>query len=175
MKFDEDIKIFDSSSIKTQSNLQVAPSIESRDILDSARTIGFKLVESANQAEKGFELEINDNQLLQRRLLLCFAVSTALEEYAQSIQVARTALNTFYDMLKRSDPEFYDDIGSQGAMTFYYHAKRQSGDEVRRIGQTFAMLCGNDGDPISQELGEVLYCKYVNMVRELLEQHNLIK
>ncbi len=175
MNFDEDIKIFDSSAIKAQTNSQLTPKIESRDALDSARAIGFNLAESSNQAEKGFELDINDSLLLQRRLLLCFAVSTSLEEYASSVQIARTALNTFYDTLKRSDPEFYDDIGSQGAMTFYYHAKRQNGDTVRRIGQTFAMLCGNDGDPVSQELGEALYCRYVNMVREHLEQFKLAK
>ena len=32
------------------------------------------------------------------------------------------------------------------------------------------MMCGQDGDPVCQELGEALFCRYINMVRELLEQ-----
>ena len=178
MALEDDVKIFDSKEIRERDLASAAPSDAvptSRDQLDAARVIGSALAEMTKQAERGFELAIDDDLLLQRRLLLCFAVSTGLEECAVTLQVARTALNTFYDTLKRSDPGFYDDIGNSGGLSFYYLAKRQNGDIERRIGQTFAMLCGKDGDPVCQELGEALYCRYRNMVQVELTQHGLAK
>jgi len=162
MTHDEDIKIFDKTTLnKTQDEVEI-PVLDS---LDSARKLGVALAGMTKEAERGFELNIKDELLLQRRLLLCFAIATALEENSKSTQEARTALNTFYDTIKRNDFEFYEDIGSSGHFTFYYLALRQGGDVVRRIGLTFAMLCGQDGDPVCQELGEALYCQYTNMVK----------
>ena len=37
------------------------------------------------------------------------------------------------------------------------------------------MLCGKDGDPVCQELGEALYFRYLNMVRVELEAKGLAK
>ena len=178
MAFEEDVKIFDSKEIRQQEAGGTPPADTfptSRDQLDAARVIGSALAEMTKQAERGFELAIDDDLLLQRRLLLCFAVSTGLEDNAVTPQVSRTTLNTFYDTLKRTDPGFYDDIGNSGGLSFYYLAKRQRGDIERRIGQTFAMLCGKDGDPVCQELGEALYCRYLNMVRVALESKGLAK
>ncbi len=162
MLYDEDIKIFDSSKKITASD---EPEVPIHDSLDNARKLGIALAGMTKEAERGFELNIKDELLLQRRLLLCFAIATALEEHSKSSQESRTALNAFYDTIKRKDTDFYDDIASSGHFTFYYHAHRQGGDTVRRIGQTFAMLCGQDGDPVCQELGEALYCQYTNMVK----------
>lgn len=162
MAYDEDIKIFDGSKKKEQSVEVEFPTYQN---LDEARSLGIALASMTKEAERGFELDIKDELLLQRRLLLCFAIATALEDYSKSIQYARTALNAFYDTIKRLEPDFYEDIGSTGSFSFYYLARRQGGDVVRRIGQTFAMLCGQDGDPVCQELGEALYCQYTNMVK----------
>lgn len=162
MTYDEDIKIFDSSKKKSQS---VDFDIPEHHGLDKARRLGIALASMTKEAERGFDLNIKDELLLQRRLLLCFAIATALEDYSESIQYARTALNAFYDTIKRIEFDFYEDIGSTGSFSFYYLARRQGGDTVRRIGQTFAMLCGQDGDPVCQELGEALYCQYTNMVK----------
>ena len=141
MPHDEDIKIFNKNSF-TQPKEDVE--IPIYDSLDNARSLGIALAGMTKEAERGFELNIRDELLLQRRLLLCFAIATALEENSKSTQEARTAMNTFYDTIKRNDFEFYEDIGSSGHFTFYYLALRQGGDVVRRIGQTFAMLCGQD-------------------------------
>ena len=162
MNHDEDIKIFSKS--KTES-LPDEPYLVPHDLFDDSRKLGVALAGMAKEAERGFELNIDDELLLQRRLLLCFAIATALEDNSKSTQEARTALNTFYDTIKRNDMDFYDDIASTGHFTFYYLARRQGGDVERRIGQTFAMMCGRDGDPVCQELGEALYCQYTNMVK----------
>ncbi len=162
MNYDEDIKIFDGSK---KLNKVAEVDIPDYHNLDKARRLGIALASRTKEAERGFELNINDELLLQRRLLLCFAIATALEDYSESIQYARTALNAFYDTIKRIESGFYEDIGSTGSFSFYYLARRQGGDIVRRIGQTFAMLCGQDGDPVCQELGEALYCQYTNMVK----------
>lgn len=162
MPNDDDIKIFEGiESLPINEDEKESVTVH----LDSARKLGMALAGMTHEAERGFELNIDDGLLLQRRLLLCFAISTALEDYSESKQAARTAMNAFYDTIKRSDPEFYDDIGSTGSFSFYYLARRQAGDVVRRIGQTFAMMCGQDGDPVCQELGEALYCQYTNMVK----------
>ncbi len=165
MSNDDDIKIFDGSE-SYDNKLQSADcELPEHHNLDKARRLGVALAGMTKEAERGFELDINDELLLQRRLLLCFAIATALEDYSESIQYARTALNAFYDTIKRNEFDFYEDIGSTGSFSFYYLARRQGGDVERRIGQTFAMLCGQDGDPVCQELGEALYCQYTNMVR----------
>ena len=162
MAYDEDIKIFDGTKKKFQA---AEFDIPAQHNLDKARQLGVALASMTKEAERGFELAIDDGLLLQRRLLLCYAIATALEEYSESIQYARTALNAFYDTIKRIEFDFYEDIGSTGSFSFYYLARRQGGEIVRRIGQTFAMLCGQDGDPVCQELGEALYCQYTNMVK----------
>ena len=46
-------------------------------------------------------------------------------------------------------------------------------DIERRMGQTFAMLCSHDGDPIYQELGEALYCWFSSVVKTEAEKLKL--
>ena len=172
MFHDEDIKIFSSSKAVQKSD---EPYVPMHDSLDGARKLGVALAGMTKEAERGFELNINDELLLQRRLLLCFAIATALEDNSKSIQEARTALNTFYDTIKRNDIGFYDDIGSSGHFSFYYLAFRRGGDVERRIGQTFAMLCSHDGDPIYQELGEALYCWFSSSIEKAINELDLNK
>ena len=61
-----------------------------------------------------------------------------------------------------------------GAFSFYYLAYRRGSEVERRIGQTFAMLCSHDGDPIYQELGEALYCWFLSVVKEEAENLKII-
>ena len=58
--------------------------------------------------------------------------------------------------------------------SFYYLAFRRGNDVERRIGQTFAMLCSHDGDPIYQELGEALYCWFLSEVKASAKEQNII-
>ena len=60
-----------------------------------------------------------------------------------------------------------------GAFSFYYLAYRRGNEVDRRIGQTFAMLCAHDGDPIYQELGEAIYCWFISRVSKKLKESGL--
>ena len=64
--------------------------------------------------------------------------------------------------------------GDTGAFSFYYLAFRRGGEIDRRIGQTFAMLCSHDGDPIFQELGEALYCWFLSVVKTAAKENGII-
>lgn len=118
------------------------------------------------------ERESNLEMLLQRRILLSFAATVGFEEFAANDVFAGLAQKSFLDFLHASgDGSAADDTG---AFSFYYLALRKGFDVERRIGQTFAMLCSHDGDPIYQEIGEALYCWFVSVVKDCAENKNVL-
>jgi hypothetical protein len=146
--------------------------------LMSARRLGVALAHEIDEKQDDFTFgrdESENDTDMQRRILLTFAVAIGLEKFTCSPAAARTALNTFYSTLKSIDVAFYDDISNAGAFSFYYLAVRRHGDTERRVGQTFAMLCSHDGDPVYQELGEALYCRFLGSIREQIDAHGLLK
>ncbi len=116
------------------------------------------------QDNKDFDL------LIQRRLMLSFTATVGFEQYIEDDALSGIAQKSFLDTLKKSSPEIYATAADTGAFSFYYLAYRRGGDTERRMGQTFAMLCSHDGDPIFQELGEALYCWFLSDVKKVLGQ-----
>lgn len=114
--------------------------------------------------EKDYELQI------QRRLLLSFTATIGFEEYLDGA-ISGMAQKSFLDKLKEISDELYATSSDTGAFSFYYLAYRRGLDIERRIGQTFAMLCSHDGDPIFQELGEALYCWFLSVVGKTAEKY----
>ena len=112
--------------------------------------------------------------IIQRRMLLSFTATIGFEQLAKDDTLSGIAQKSFLDTIKKSDPELYGTSGDTGAFSFYYLAFRRGGDTERRIGQTFAMLCSHDGDPIFQELGEALYCWFLSIVKSSAQQFNMI-
>lgn len=114
--------------------------------------------------------EDDDSQpIIQRRLLLSFTATVGFEQYCKSDTLAGLAQKSFLDALKKANPDLYKTSSDTGAFSFYYLAYRRGSEIERRIGQTFAMLCGHDGDPIYQELGEALYCWFLSVVRKQVQ------
>ncbi len=107
----------------------------------------------------------------QRVLLLSFAATVAFERSCPGQVTANTAQNTFFDKLQQLDADIYEHSCDTGAFSFYFLAYRSGGDTERRIGQTFAMICGHDGDPIYQELGEALYCWFLGLVEDKAKKY----
>lgn len=107
--------------------------------------------------------------MMQRLLLLSFTVTVGLEAFCRSDTVSGIAQKTFLDTLKSDAPELYDYTSDTGAFSFYFLAYRRGTEVVRRIGQTFAMLCSHDGDPIYQELGETLYCWFYSVIEKIVK------
>ena len=108
----------------------------------------------------------NLEMIIQRRMLLSFTATVGFEQLSPDDTIAGIAQKSFLDTVKRADSELYRTSGDTGAFSFYYLAFRRGGDIERRIGQTFAMLCSHDGDPIYHELGEALYCWFLSVVKQ---------
>lgn len=107
----------------------------------------------------------SEDMLLQRQILLSFAALSGFERFCATADYVTVAKSSFLSYIKTHHPELYNGATDNGALSFYYLAFRRGGDVERSIGQTFAMLCSHDGDPVYQELGEALYCWFTSVVR----------
>lgn len=137
------------------------------------RRVAMRFVQDARESQADSE---NDNfdMILQRRLLLSFTATVGFEQCCANDLLDGVAQKSFLDTLKRANGELYRSSSDTGAFSFYYLAFRRGGEIDRRIGQTFAMLCSHDGDPIFQELGEALYCWFLSEIRKCAEELKLI-
>ena len=152
-------------SVLTQADIAAAKNL--------GKNIAVKFCDSVNTA---FADDTTDSEMLiQRQFLLSFTVSVTLDELCFDDSAAGIAEKCFLDYLKDNAPELYKTCSDTGAFSFYYLAYRRKIDVERRIGQTFAMLCAHDGDPIYQELGEVLYCWFTSVVKKEIEKSGLGK
>ncbi len=170
---DEDIKIAgDKPSLSVKKNLNNA----------TAKPLDASANEKAKQWGRLVALEflkdVSDNSLsepydfnmiIQRRLLLSFTATVGFEQYCTDDSLCGIAQKSFLDTIKKENDEVYKTSQDTGAFSFYYLAFRRGGETDRRVGQTFAMLCSHDGDPIYQELGEALYCWFLSVVKGLAE------
>lgn len=136
------------------------------------KAVAEKFISDVTDSETG-EGEANLEMLAQRRMLLSFAASIGFETLAENDTVGGLAQKSFLDTVKKNDPKHYLTAEDNGVFSFYYLAFRRGGDVERRIGQTFAMLCSHDGDPIYQELGEALYCWFLSVVKSEAEKFNI--
>lgn len=137
------------------------------------KTVAEKFIKDITDSEIG-ERESNLEMLTQRRMLLSFAASIGFETLTSHEALGGLAQKSFLDTVKKNDPKHYVTAEDNGAFSFYYLAFRRGSDVERRIGQTFAMLCSHDGDPIYQELGEALYCWFLSVVKDAAVEHNII-
>lgn len=178
MFLDEDIKIAgDKPSIDVKKNLN--SSAEGQKISDEiqkkaeqwGRDVALEFIADAN--ENPPSEEIGNDILIQRRLLISFTATVGFEEFAPDDTVAGIAQKSFLDTLKDKDDKLYKTSTDTGAFSFYYLVFRRGFDLERRMGQTFAMLCSHDGDPIYQELGEALYCWFLSVVKKSAEGLNI--
>lgn len=106
-------------------------------------------------------------------MLLSFTATVGFERYIENDTLVGIAQKSFLDTLKKQSNELYKSSSDTGAFSFYYLAYRRGSETERRIGQTFAMLCSHDGDPIFQELGEALYCWFSSVVRKIAAENLL--
>ena len=169
--FDEDIKIASPEVIKEFSAKRKAKPASVPEEYDresskgntvKARELGSALAEDVLSNLNTFAMEdedeSNDEMAVHRGVLMIFAATVALENKISSSVVAQAAKNEFNSKLEQKAPELFKAVADTGAFSFYYRAYRRGTEVDRRIGQTFAMLCSHDGDPIFHELGEAIYC-----------------
>ena len=183
MYSDNDIKIAgDRPSLDIKRNRETAASKKSepksediKNARELGRIIAEKFIGDARTAEISDEGEPSDfEMLIQRRLLLSFTATVGFEQYCADDSLAVIAPQSFIDTAKKTDIELYNSSSATGAFSFYYVAYRRGSEIDRRMGQTFAMLCAHDGDPVYQELGEALYCWFISTVKKTAQKLNLI-
>ena len=178
--YDEDIKIAGNRpSQSVRENLFAEKTdtvLNSEDIL-KAQSFGKRIAEEFCNASSVYSEAVEEydlNMMVQRHLLLSFTVTIGFETCLKSDAIAGIAQKSFLDTVKDTAPDLFKYTSDTGAFSFYYLAHRRGNEVERRMGQTFAMLCAHDGDPIYQELGEVLYCWFSNRIKALAEEYKLI-
>lgn len=178
---DNDIKIAGnrpSDSIIRNNLSSLSEDVLPESIVLAAKELGAKVAEKFSVASNAYTDAVEENDadmMVQRILLLSFTVTAVFESDLLNETVAGIAQKSFLDTVKRDYKDIFEYTSDTGAFTFYYLAYRRGSDIERRIGQTFAMLCGHDGDPIYQELGEVLFCWFSSEVKSAAEQFSLTK
>ncbi len=135
------------------------------------KAVALKFIEDAKESAE--EEDSYYEMLVQRRMLLSFTATVGFEQLSNDT-LGGIAQKSFLDTLRTIDAEIYNTSGDTGAFSFYYLAFRRGSEIDRRIGQTFAMLCSHDGDPIYQELGEALYCWFFSVVKKAAEDCGII-
>lgn len=184
MYSDNDIKIAgDKPSRDIKKNRESASDLpketNAQDIKNAkelGRIIAEKFIKDARDAELSDESsDYSDfEMIIQRRLLLSFTATVGFEEYCADDALAGIAQKSFIDTVKKTDDGLYKSSSDTGAFSFYYLAYRRGSEIDRRMGQTFAMLCAHDGDPVYQELGEALYCWFMSAVKKTAKELRLI-
>jgi hypothetical protein len=144
--------------------------------IEKAKKLGKELAEDFVSVCKKDELTISEDDseslITQKVLLLSFTVMAGLEEFCPNITIANAARTAFFDELNLLDNNLFEKSSDTGAFSFYYLSFRRGTEVDRRVGQTFAMLCSHDGDPIYQELGEALYCWFLSTVQKKCKNVN---
>ncbi|MBR6502409.1 MAG: hypothetical protein IKT42_03115 [Clostridia bacterium] len=173
---DLDVKIAGdkpSEDVRRNKNNPVQNSSVSSEQIKAAKAIGKAVANSfIRDAETEVDEEFRDfDMIVQRRLLLSFTATAGFEKYIGNDTLDGIAQKSFLDTINKHSTELYKTSSDTGAFSFYYLAFRRGSEVERRIGQTFAMLCSHDGDPIFQELGEALYCWFLSVVRKAVAEY----
>lgn len=171
---EEDIRIFKEKENTPENNSikdEYSRENERGNIL-KGKTLGTKIAEMLLDRYDEFSPNLSDENsemALQKGILLCFSATIAMEENCDTSVVLQVAKNSFNEKLKDKKIELYEAIQGGSEFSFYYLAYRRGTEIDRRIGQTFAMLCSHDGDPVYQELGEALYCWFLSVVKDKIQ------
>jgi hypothetical protein len=169
---DEDIKIAgDKPSLDIKKNMSTPVAVKSSKSKDAkkwGKEVALEFIKDVGIDTQNAPYDFD--MLLQRRLLLSFTATVGFEKYCLDDSLCGIAQKSFLDTVKKENDEIYRTSQDTGAFSFYYLAFRRGGETDRRVGQTFAMLCSHDGDPVYQELGEALYCWFMSVVKAKAKQ-----
>ena len=124
---------------------------------------------------KARETEKNHALPMQRRILLAFAVEVGLDAFLPNQLVAQTAQNIFYNTLLITAPSIYEDLQESGAFSFYYLCFRDGRQVERRVGETFAALCGRKGDPEYEQMGREFYIRFIGQVKHFADTLEFVR
>lgn len=142
--------------------------------LSRARRLGAIMADEVSAVEG--DSQTSDSALLtQRRILLSFAVEVGLDALLPNSLAAQTAQTVFYDTLRTTAPQFYDDLQASGAFSFYYLCVRDGRQGEDKVGETFASLCGHKGDEAYARMGRELYQRFTAQVRYFVDTLEFVR
>ncbi len=142
--------------------------------LSRARRLGAIMADEVSSIE-GDSQTADSALLTQRRILLSFAVEVEFDALLPNSLVAQTAQSVFYNTLRVTAPQFYDDLQASGAFSFYYLCVREGREVKEKVGQTFASLCGRKGDPDYERMGRELYCRFTAQVQHFVDTLEFVR
>ncbi len=144
--------------------------------LARARQLGAFLAGRVNETDRLSGIPASEGKIaLHRRLMVIFASVAAMESGLGEHMLVQTALNIFYDTLKKDSPELYDSMSVSGAITFYYLEYRKLGRLPADIGGAFAMLCGREEDPGLIKLGSDLFAFAYDYVSGIIQKAGFVR
>lgn len=176
MREDIDIKIAGEKLVTQSNNSSDTPEImPNASIIRRGTALGVTIAKEyllaiTDQGPGANDMSGEEDLLPQRRVLLSFAALSGFERFCDNNDYSSSAKSQFLAYIKNESSEAWRTATDNGALSFYYLAFRRGGEVERRIGQTFAMLCSHDGDPVYQELGEALYCWFTSVVKRKIEE-----
>ena len=113
--------------------------------------------------------------MTQRRILLAFAAEVGLDAFLPNNLTAQEAQNIFYNNLHLTAPAFYDDLQESGAFSFYYLCVRDGRHVERKIGETFARLCGMADSESYIRMGIDAYNRFMTQVKRMADSMNFVR
>lgn len=184
--FDEDIKIADKLPLfkfdinaDNEETKQVLEREKANGNLEKASRLGAVLAGEVWDLERmplvlERNLADNDGVMLQIRMLYCFAVHVAADEFAKNAIISKKVLSVFNDVLKDNSPGFYAELENSGSFSFYYLEHRSQEKGVEGMGKVFAMLASKKDERAFEELGEKLYIEFVEKVKRHIEDAQFV-
>jgi hypothetical protein len=130
-----------------------------------------KIIDEDGVTSFGIDSSESDEVRMQRRLLLAFVVDYFVDKNIDNSILGQVILNHFYDSLKQSVPEFYEDIRESGSFSFYFLCIRNGSNVEHCIGSSFAMLAGYEGDTVMTELGKALFFRFKDIVETAINAY----
>ena len=106
-------------------------------------------------------IKLDEEILLQAKILSVFSAEYCLNNFLPSPMLSSVAVGELYDVLLVVSPEFYEELSSSMAFSFYYLCVRESDGAPNKVGEQFAMLCGKKDDGRYIEFGK--RCHEINI------------
>jgi len=180
---DSDIKIFgaDEDAADTAELLESAAFLDRQrenGNIERAKSLGESLAElkpnntDSATIEHLIAVDETNPGVLERqvRALLVFLAQNTLSEKLITPLLSTCSVNAMYDKIIETSPEFYQSICDGAAATFYNLSLGRGNDVAESIGESFAMLCGMEGDEEYTALGAKLYRRATDTISSMIDE-----
>ena len=185
---DSDVKIFSNKDSSSDNSYEVSVIAEmtkhrSNGNILKAKQLGKHLAEIfvdepslLNQLESEVgKIECNDDDMYQIKVLLVFTAEYCINHLLPSTLLSNTAVNSLYDTVIKKAAEFYDRLDDAAEYSFYYLAVRKGVDISKKIGVSFAMLCGEDKNEYYTNLGKRLFEVAEHEIQKIVDSYQFVK